>query len=129
MLFWNLMKFCPRASTFPHKHFIIQVTLQYHFLFMRRCLIYTLTQNLLSKVYGWNWPTSSLILRLLIWYKIETFTSVSLWQLKVNGDTIFCFGDVIKNQFLVCEIHSSHVTKLMVSLIAIIYQGHHWCKF
>ena len=54
---------------------------------------------------------------------METFTSKSSYELKLIGDFIFNFADVIKNRFLVRKIHTGYVTKLIMSPIVIMFQG------
>lgn len=53
---------------------------------------------------------------------METFTSKSSYELKLIGDFIFNFADVIKNRFLVRKIHTGYVTKLIMSPIVIMCQ-------
>lgn len=64
-----------------------------------------------SSVHAWM-IHSKIIQNLLT--KVEAFTNDSPWQLNLNDNIIFfIYIDIIKNQFLVCEIHISHVAKLM----------------
>ena len=57
-------------------------------------------------------------------YYPETFTSMSLWKIEVNGWRHF-FNVYWSQQtwFLVCKIHISHVTKRMALSINVFCQG------
>ena len=47
---------------------------------------------------------TSLFLMLNIRYIVEILTNECLLQMKLNGDFLIRYSNVIKNQFLVCEI-------------------------
>ena len=68
--------------------------------------------------------TTSYFPRLETWQDLETFPKyVSLSTGVDFDDVIFNFDDLIKNRFLVCKLHTSHLTQSMTFPIVIIPQG------
>ena len=49
-----------------------------------------------------------------IWCNLETFTSRSLWKMKLMQGNIYVFASVIKNQCSICKIHTTKFIKLLI---------------